>query len=406
VSEVTGDGQDQNCDGQETCFADGDGDGFRNGSAVVISLDADCSDAGEALASALDTDCNDAVAAIRPGATELPGDTVDQNCDGQELCFVNSDGDGYRTTATLTTTRVSCDGSGQALAALPAGDCDDGAATRYPGAPELCDGIDQDCDGTADNGLATLNYYVDADGDGFGRSGATATASCKAVAGSVTNDGDCDDARSAIRPGVTEVAGDGLDQNCDGQELCYVDADSDGYRNGSTVTVSADADCFDLGEALATAPDTDCNDLVGAIRPGVTEVAGDSVDQNCDGSELCFVDADRDGYRVAGGGTVLSLNLSCADPGEASLSTNAGDCADTDATRNPGATEICDGVDQDCDGVAPVASPVRQTATTMMHRSFRVPSRLRATAWIRTVTIGNSATGTRTAMPTAPTRPC
>ena len=352
VSEVTGDGQDQNCDGQETCFADGDGDGFRNGSAVVISSDADCSDAGEALASAPDTDCNDAVAAVRPGATELPGDTVDQNCDGQEICFVNSDGDGYRTTATTTTTRLSCDGSGQALAALPAGDCDDGAATRYPGAPELCDGIDQDCDGVADNGLARLNYYPDADGDGFGRSGATATDSCRGISGSVTNDGDCDDARSAIRPGVTEVAGDGLDQNCDGQELCYVDADSDGYRNGSTVTVSADVDCFDLGEALATAPDTDCNDLVGAIRPGVTEVAGDSVDQNCDGTELCFVDADRDGYRVTGGGTVLSLNLSCADPGEAALATNAGDCADADATRNPGATEICDGVDQDCDGVA------------------------------------------------------
>ncbi len=349
--EIPGDGVDQSCDGLELCFEDGDGDGYRS-SLTGPSSSLSCSQAGFAAASAPSGDCNDLDGAVRPNALEIAGDGVDQNCDGQEICFVNADGDGFRTSLTTVSSSISCSLPGTARALVPAGDCDDASTLRYPGAPEFCDGVDQDCDGVADNGLATLNYYPDADGDGFGRAGSTAVASCRGISGSVTNDGDCDDARSAIRPGVTEVAGDGLDQNCDGQELCYVDADSDGYRNGSTVTVSADADCSDLGEALATAPDTDCNDLVGAIRPGVTEVAGDSVDQNCDGTELCFVDADRDGYRVTGGGTVLSLNLSCADPGEAALATNAGDCADADATRNPGATEICDGVDQDCDGVA------------------------------------------------------
>ena len=160
-------------------------------------------------------DCDDSAAGVFPGAVETPGDGVDQNCDGQELCFVNADGDGFRTASTALSPRVDCNGAGEALASQPAGDCDDSSSLRYPGATETCNDLDDDCDGLADEGLATQSYFTDADGDGFGSASATAVVACRSVAGSVTNSADCNDANSAIRPGVGETAGDGVDANCD-----------------------------------------------------------------------------------------------------------------------------------------------------------------------------------------------
>jgi len=61
------------------------------GVCVDCVTDADCLDANEASAVAFD--CNDAVAGIFSGATELPGDSVDQNCDGLEDCYIDHDGD-------------------------------------------------------------------------------------------------------------------------------------------------------------------------------------------------------------------------------------------------------------------------------------------------------------------------
>ena len=92
--------------------------------------------------------------------------------------------------------------------------------------------------------------------------------------------GDCNDADGAIKPGATEVAGDARDQNCDGSELCYADADNDGYRPNATATVvSANLVCTDAGERGASAPTTDCNDLVATIYPGAAEVvAGGALD--------------------------------------------------------------------------------------------------------------------------------
>ena len=69
------------------------------------------------------------------------------------------------------------------------------------------------------------------------------------------------------------------------------------------------------------------------------EVAGDSVDEDCDGEEHCFVDADADGYTADGGATVVSADVACDGAGEASADTPAGDCDDTSAAYNPGASE-------------------------------------------------------------------
>ncbi|HNL42181.1 MAG TPA: MopE-related protein, partial [Ottowia sp.] len=95
--------------------------------------------------------------------------------------------------------------------------------------------------------------------------------------------------RPATFPGATEVAGDNVDDNCDGGELCFADADDDGYRPNATATVtSADADCLDAREAVAADPVTDRDDTHAAIRPGAAEVIADGVDQDCTGGDTCW----------------------------------------------------------------------------------------------------------------------
>jgi hypothetical protein len=94
-------------------------------------------------------------------------------------------------------------------------DCDDTDNSVYPGATEACDGKDNDCDGQTDEG-AQNTFYRDADGDGYGNSALT-TQACSAPAGFVGNNTDCDDGNANINPGRTEICGNGIDDNCNGQ---------------------------------------------------------------------------------------------------------------------------------------------------------------------------------------------
>jgi hypothetical protein len=352
ATETVGDEVDQDCDGFEECWDDADADGYHAGTSTV-GADTDCTDSGEATSSVPGGDCDDTDSAVNPGATELVGDEVDQDCDGVEECYEELDGDGYRTSTSGAGLDTDCSDTGEALATAPSGDCDDADATVHPGASEVTgDGVDQDCDG-----LETC--YADADDDGWRVSTTVSsgdedcTDSGEALASE--DSGDCDDTDASINPGVAEIVGDEIDQDCDGGETCYADADGDAYRTTDLVT-STDSDCTDAGEAADLVASGDCDDTDATVYPGATEVVGDEVDQDCDGQEECYVDADRDGYRLTT--TVTSGDSDCSDTGEATSGAPAGDCDDTVATVNPGATERCNGVDDDCDGTIDGATAV------------------------------------------------
>ncbi len=346
AGEAIGDGVDNDCDGFERCYVDGDMDGYRLND-TVDSDDLDCEDPGEAGANQRSGDCNDADAAIFPGAVELVGDEVDQDCDNSELCYVDGDRDGYRIEAMVDSNDTDCSDPGEATAATPGGDCNDLSGAINPGADERAgDHTDQNCDGME-------TCYADLDRDNYRTSDVITSTDtdCRdpGEAPAAMSPGDCDDGDSDVRPNAIEQAGDEVDQNCDGAELCYVDHDNDGFRTSATVP-SADLDCQDSGEGLADQPGGDCDDTYAAVFPGAVELVGDGVDHDCDGTELCYADIDRDSYRTDE--VIVSTDTDCFDPGEGRASTPAGDCDDSERDVHPDAAEVPgDGIDQDCDGL-------------------------------------------------------
>jgi hypothetical protein len=106
---------------------------------------------------------------------------------------------------------------------------------------------------------------------------------------------DCDDAEPALQVAGVERVGDGVDGDCDGIELCYLDSDADGFAADATLR-SSDADCDDPGEVVSAAP-VDCEPFSRSWYPGGPESVGDGVDANCDRRDLCYPDADGDGLR-------------------------------------------------------------------------------------------------------------
>ena len=329
ATELGADGLDSDCDGQERCFEDTDADGY--GSLTERqSSDLGCHEAG---VSGVSGDCDDTRSDVSPGATEAPADEVDADCDGLEHCFEDADGDGYGGTTERVSASIDCDTPGVSAVNT---DCDDTRSDVSPVAAEgAADGLDQDCDGTE-------ACYLDQDGDGYGGESTLNLENLLCLdAGVSPAGGDCDDTRPDVSPAAAEVTADGLDGNCDGREQCLEDADGDGH-GGATAVTSTRLDCDDPGVAPVA---DDCDDGRATVSPSAPEITADGTDQDCDGYETCFADTDGDGF----GSEALteSGNLDCDDAGEA---ISAADCDDDAVSSFPGASETCNGEDDNCDG--------------------------------------------------------
>ncbi|WMI66338.1 putative metal-binding motif-containing protein [Aestuariibaculum sp. YM273] len=359
-----------------TFYADEDSDGYGDPSK---SIDAVSAPAGYVLNG---NDCDDTDSAINPDAIEVC-DGVDNNCDGQidEIAtttfYLDGDGDGYGDALNSVQACVNPVGY-----VANDNDCDDTAASVYPGALEICDGVDNDCDGRIDEDAPDLNgdgvpdcsemeicdgidndgdglvddsdpsvvglamWYADLDDDGYGDATNTIQA-CSAPVGYVSDNIDCDDSNASVNPGVPDIPCDGLDNNCNGQidEIAltyFADVDSDGFGDASN-TVQA---CI-LPTGYVS-DNTDCDDTNAAVYPNAPELC-DGVDNNCDGHvDEDFSDSDSDGV------------ADCMDTETCDGLDNDGDgevdegFSDTDTDGDGIAdcmdSETCDGLDNDGDG--------------------------------------------------------
>ena len=226
-------------------------------------------------------------------------------------------------------------------------DCDDDDPLTNPGAEEICDGFDNDCNGTADEGV-TITFYADSDGDGFGNPVIT-TDTCEAPFGYVTNGSDCDDTNNISYPAAEEIC-DGLDNDCDDEideDLdieFFADIDGDGFGDDENIIQGC------LPEIGVSTIGGDCNDADATIFPLANEIC-DEVDNNCNGiidedvATTYYADTDNDGYGDADNAMQGCVQL-------AGYVENDEDCNDANTQINPGALEYCDGIDNDCDGTA------------------------------------------------------
>jgi hypothetical protein len=391
---------DHNCDGDSYAGAEGtqdwcpdlDGDGYPNGAPV-----SNCGGSGWADCS-LNTDCDDQAPGINPGVTETC-DGVDEDCDETIDNGFDLDGDGVTTCGADGSTPsadddcddndnanfygnvevcdnadndcdtavdngfdgdgdgfTTCGADGDATA-TDDNDCNDSDNAIYPQAAEICDSIDNDCNGQVDDNTSVVEWYPDTDGDTFGDASASSISSCAPPAGAyVSNRDDCDDTDGTINPIGIEVC-DGADNDCangiddgfdgdtDGVSSCggdCDDTDSLTFPGASEICDGADNDCDTVVPANETDDDGDffaecspwvgvaglgggdCDDVLTQVNPNEAEVC-DGIDNNCvDGIDENSIDSDGD------------LSASCVD------------CDDTDPANFPGNIEICDGQDNDC----------------------------------------------------------
>ncbi|MBI2257986.1 MAG: T9SS type A sorting domain-containing protein [Flavobacteriia bacterium] len=250
-----------------TVYIDVDADGYDNGSSTICMGVAPPS--GYIL-NTLGSDCNDNDAAINPGATDIPDNGIDEDCNGSDATSspVDNDGDGHDNTS--------------------------------------------DCDDNDPNVFQNLTVYIDNDLDGYDNGTALICMGTTPPSGySLNSLGiDCDDFNSNVNPGATEIPNNGIDDDCLGGDETTIDADGDGYDSVSdcddndpsvyqnvAVFVDYDGDNYDSGTQTICMGDlppigyilitmgSDCNDSEISINSGATDIPDNGIDEDCNGSD-------------------------------------------------------------------------------------------------------------------------
>ncbi len=221
----------------QTYYADTDGDNFGD---PLVSISVCTTQNGYILDN---TDCDDTDGLINPntiwyqdndgdltgnslvtltqclqpiGYVLTPGDCDDNNnlVINPTTYYLDADGDGHGSMTGLAIT--SCTNPGMGYVTI-SDDCDDALNTVYPGAPEICDQLDNNCNGPSDEGLIYNAYFTDTDNDTYGTG--TGTLFCQDPGtGYSLIDGDCNDSNPNAYPGATEILNNGIDENCDGTD--------------------------------------------------------------------------------------------------------------------------------------------------------------------------------------------
>ncbi|MEW5854140.1 MAG: putative metal-binding motif-containing protein [Myxococcota bacterium] len=306
--ELCGDNQDNDCDSSTD-------EGFDLGTVCTVGQGI-CQRTGAKVCSSDRTTTVCSAAAGPPNANgELCGNGLDDDCDG-----VTDEGFNNGTACTAGTGACARNGTWRCSVDLRSTYCD---ATAAPAGTELCsNGVDDDCDSFTDEGFANL-----------GNACTVGVGACLASGNFVCSADRLSTVCNATQGTGTPEQCDNVDNDCNSIVDNGCDDDADDYCDASMTVVGSPSAC----PLSSGSSNLDCNDTDGTIHPNATEQCGDARDQDCDGNNNngcnCgpVPDADFDGVNSSACG--------------------GNDCDDTNGAIYPGATERCDGVDNDCDGV-------------------------------------------------------
>jgi cysteine-rich repeat protein len=360
-------GNEEACDGIETCAPCADetcalGRSCTNGTALGDG--ADCPIDGESgvcrSGECVIAGCGNAVVEDDESCddgNEIAGDGCEGDCrftcevdpSMPNTWYADCDGDGFATIGAPTSAEClrpapSACGGGWTLRVPVAGaaDCDDTDPAILPGATEVCDGEDTDCDGTIDDGVTTT-FFLDADGDDHGNASST-TQACALPDGYAAIGDDCNDACAACFPGNTEIC-DGADNDCDSM----VD-DGENGCGGVCPIEDAPGEPCDGPDADLCADDTFvCTgiDTTACNMPGDADAETcNNLDDDCDGT------VDEGSVNPCGGVCVV-MTGACEGPDTDNCADDTYQCTGRNATvcsTGDNDVETCNGVDDDCDG--------------------------------------------------------